>query len=163
MSDREEFLAGGRPEDVLMYFADEAVSGVEALAERGERVDGGVILVVDGEKGRSAFESAVGVDPMQFAKRAMGSEGMVYPDCTGGVCPKVGVPGGGAEGNGESGEGGGEADDTGDDHDARFVFAFAEEQNEEVDGLYQEGDVIHAYVSCTCGEAYSDKWLAGEK
>ena len=48
-------------------------------------------------------------------------------------------------------------------HDTRFVFAFAEEQNEEVEGLYNEGDVIHAYVQCTCGTAYSEKWLAGEK
>lgn len=153
MSDREEFLAGERPEDVLMYFSDEAVSGIEALAERGERVDGGVVLVVDGEKGRSAFQSAVGVDPMQFAKRAMGTEGMVYPDCTGGVCPGVDGPGG--------------ADDAGDeadeDHDARFVFAFAEEQNDEVGGLYAEGDVVHAYAVCNCGQRYSQKWVVGER
>ena len=153
MSDREEFLAGDRPEDVLMYLSDDAVSGIEALAERGERVDGGVVLVVDGEKGRSAFQSAVGVDPMQFAKRAMGTEGMVYPDCTGGVCPSVGGPSGTDDTDDEANE----------DHDARFVFAFAEEQNEEVDGIYNEGDVIHAYVQCTCGTAYSEKWLAGEK
>jgi len=144
MSDREEFLAGERPDDVLMYFSAAAVSGVDALAERGERVDDGAVLVVEGETGRSAFQNAVSVDPMQFAKRAMGTEGDVDPDCTGGVCPAADEGGNG-------------------DHEARFVFAFAEEQNTEVDGIYQEGDVIHAYVSCSCGEAYSEKWLAGER
>ena len=142
MSAREEFLAGDRPEDVFMYFTETAVDDVDTLAAHGERVDGGVVLVVDGDSGRSAFQSATGVDPMGFAKRAMGSEGEVFTDCTGGVCP---------------------ADDGDEPHEARFVFAFAEEQNEEVEGIYTEGDVIHAYVSCSCGEAYSEKWLAGEK
>ncbi|WP_436929049.1 DUF5807 family protein [Halosimplex halobium] len=143
MSDREEFLAGDRPEDVFMYFADDAVSGIDALAGHGERVDDGVVLVVEGDSGRSAFQRATDLDPMAFAKQAMPNEGTVDADATGGVCP--------------------DSDDTEGPHDARFVFAFAEEQNEEVEGLYQEGDVIHAYVQCTCGTAYSEKWLAGEK
>ena len=142
MSDREAFLAGERPEDVLMYFASEAVSGIDALADAGEPVEGGAVLVVEGEQGRSAFQSATGLDPMNFAREAMGTEGVVDADCTGGTCP---------------------AAEDGGDHDARFVFAFAEAQNEEVGGLYAEGDVIHAYVSCSCGQAYSDKWVAGQR
>lgn len=43
------------------------------------------------------------------------------------------------------------------------MFAFAEEQNGEVGGLYAEGEVIHAYVACTCGQRYSDKWVADEQ
>jgi len=146
MTDREEFLAGERPEDVLMYFAEDAVSGIDALADTrtGERVDGGVVIVVDGEEGRGAFQSVTGHDPMQFAQQAMGNEGTVDADCTGGTCPAV-------------------DDDPEDPHVARFVFAFAEEQNEEVGDLYAEGDVVHAYVSCSCGEAYSDKWVVGER
>ncbi|WP_135363554.1 DUF5807 family protein [Halosimplex halophilum] len=143
MSDREEFLAGDRPEDVFMYFADDAVSGIDALAGHGERVDDGVVLVVEGDSGRSAFQRATDLDPMAFAKQAMPNEGIVDADATGGVCP--------------------DSDDTEGPHDARFVFAFAEEQNEDVEGLYNEGDVIHAYVQCSCGTAYSEKWLAGEK
>jgi hypothetical protein len=142
MSDRAAFLAGDRPEDVLLYVAESAVSGIEALADRGERVDDGVVLVVEGERGRRAFERATGLDPMAFARDAMGTDGTVDPGCTGGDCP---------------------ADDGDGDHDARFVFAFAEEQNEEVGGLYAEGDVVHAYVACSCGEAYADKWVAGER
>jgi hypothetical protein len=142
MSDREAFLAGDRPDDVFIYLADDAVSGVDSLAAYGERVAGGTVLVVDGEAGRSAFRSATGVDPMEFAGRAMGTEGAADPDCTGGTCP---------------------ADDGTAPHEARFVFAFAEEQNEAAGDIYAEGDVVHAYVSCSCGEAYSDKWVAGAR
>ena len=146
MTAREEFLAGERPEDVLMYFAADAVSGVDSLADTGtgEHVDGGAVIVVDGEQGRTAFQSVTGHDPMQFAQQAMGTEGTVDADCTGGTCPDADEPD----------EGG---------HTARFVFAFAEEQNEEVGDLYAEGDVVHAYVSCSCGLAYSDKWVVGER
>lgn len=138
-SDRAAFLAGDRPDDVYVFLADDAVSDPDALADYGERVEGGIALVMPGEQARGAFQSAVGVDPMAFAKEAMGTDGDVSEDLTDGVCP-----GDGAE------------------HAVRFVFAFAEAKNEEAGGLYAQGDVIHAYVSCTCGESYSDKWVAGE-
>ena len=139
-SKRDEFLAGERPDDVAFFLHEAAVSGIDALAEKGERTDDGVVLVVPGDTGRAAFQSATGIDPMGFAKEAMGTEGEVSRDLTGGVCP---------EGEGEG-------------HEARLVFAFAEEQNEEVGDLYAEGDVVHAYVACECGERYSEKWVAGE-
>jgi len=150
MDDRRvSFLAGDSPDDVLMYLSETAVSNVETLAKRGERVPGGVVLVVDGERGRAAFERAVGVDPMAFAGTAMRTEGRIDPDCTGGVCPDA-ETGGPVMGN-----------DT--DHSIRFLFAFAEERNEEAGGLYAEGDVVHAYAQCSCGAAYSEKWVAGER
>ncbi|WP_302081707.1 DUF5807 family protein [Salinibaculum rarum] len=139
-SDRAAFLAGDRPEDVLIYLDEAAVSNPDALEAHGERVDDGLVLVLPGDKARSVFQKAAGIDPMAFAKEAMGTEGHIDADCTGGTCP---------EGDG-------------DDHQARFVFAFAEEQNEEVGDLYAEGDVVHAYVSCSCGTAYSDKWVVDE-
>ncbi len=144
MTDRQEFLAGERPEDVLMYFAETAVSDVGSLADtaNGDRVDGGAVIVVDGEQGRSAFQNVTSHDPMQFAQEAMDADGTVDADCTGGVCP---------------------AADSTDTHEARFVFAFAEEQNEQVGDLYAEGDVVHAYVSCSCGQAYSDRWVVGAR
>jgi hypothetical protein len=135
-SKREEFLAGKRPDDVAFFLHEDAVSGIDALVDKGERTDEGVLLVVPGDSGRSAFQSATGIDPMALAEEAMGTESAVDRDLTGGVCPE------------------------GEDHDARIVFAFAEEQNEDVEGLYTEGDVIHAYVACECGERYSEKWLA---
>lgn len=140
-SQREAFLAGERPEDVHIYLHEDAVSNVEALEEYGERVVGGIVLVMDGERARSVFQRATGIDPMGLAQEAMGTEGEVGADCTGGTCPAG-------------------ADDT---HSPQFIFAFAEEQNEDVGGLYAEGDVIHAYVACTCGERYSDKWVAGTR
>ena len=134
---REEFLAGQRPDDVHVYIAADAVSNLDALDAYGERVEDGIVLVMEGERARSVFQQATGIDPMQLAQQAMGTEGTVTRDCTGGTCP---------------------ADDG--SHEPRFIFAFAEEQNEDVGGLYAEGDVIHAYVACSCGEYYSDKWVA---
>ncbi len=137
-SKREAFLAGDRPDDVAFFLHESAVSGIDALAEKGERTDDGVVLVVSGDAGRSAFQSATGIDPMGLAQDAMGTESDVDRNLTGGVCPD------------------------GDDHDARIIFAFAEEQKDDAEGLYTEGDVIHAYVACECGQRYSEKWLARE-
>jgi NADPH-dependent ferric siderophore reductase len=145
MSDREQFLAGERPDDVAFFLHEAAVSGIGALAEQGERTAEGVVLVVDGEAGQQAFQSATGIDPMAFAREAMGTEGRVDRDLTGGTCPD-------SEGDGGDREG----------HQARLIFAFAEAQNEDVEGLYAEGDVVHAYVACECGQRYSEKWLTGE-
>jgi hypothetical protein len=142
--DREAFLAGDRPDDVHVYLDETAVSNPDALESHGERVDGGIVLVLPGETARSLFQQAAGIDPMAFAREAMDTEGEVFPDCTGGICPA-------SDGDGS------------DDHRARFVFAFAEEQNEEAGDLYAEGDVIHAYVACACGERYSEKWVAGQR
>ncbi|WP_336001669.1 DUF5807 family protein [Halorientalis halophila] len=136
---REQFLAGERPDDVLLYFDERAVDGMDRLAKVGESTDDGVVLVLDGEEGRTAFQRATGVDPMTLAQSAMGNEGEITDGCTGGNCP-------------DAAEGG--------DHYARFVFAFAEAENEDVGGLYAEGDVVHAYAQCECGTTYSEKWVA---
>ncbi|WP_436934227.1 DUF5807 family protein [Halovenus marina] len=136
-TDREAFLAGDRPDDVHIYLHEDAVSNVDALESHGERVEAGIVLVLDGDQARSIFQRATGIDPMAFAQDAMDTDGDVDDDCTGGTCPACGA-----------------------DDGARFVFAFAEAQNDDVGGLYAEGDVIHAYVSCECGESYSDKWVA---
>ena len=135
---RAAFLAGDRPDDVALFLSDSFVSD-DRLAEFGDRVDGGVLIVVDGERGRSAFQAATGTGAMEFAKSAMGRESPIDDDLTGGTCP--------------------DADDAG-EHAPQFVFAFAEEQNEDVSGIYADGDVVHAYARCTCGTAYSDRWNA---
>jgi hypothetical protein len=139
MEKREQFLAGERPEDVALFLPDSFVEGDgDGLAQHGEQADDGVVLVVEGDQGRSVFKTATGIDAMGFAKQAMGTEGEISRDLSGGTCPDC-------------------------DGDVEFVFAFAEEQNEEVGGLYAEGDVIHAYAYCDCGTAYSDTWVAGEE
>lgn len=136
----EEFLAGDRPHHVAAYFHGDVLSDAETLAEEryATAVDGGVRIVVPGEAGRAAFESATGIDPMDFAGDAMGADGPIDPSLAAGNCPG-----------------------DGDDHEVRIAFAFAEEQNASAGGLYAEGDVIHAYAQCACGAAYSDKWVAG--
>lgn len=140
--DRREFLDGDRPEEVLLFFAESAVSDLGTLAEHGEAVSRGVSLVLDAERGRSAFEGGTGVDPMTLAGAAMDAEGAIDLESFAGECP--------------------ETDDTdADEHAPRFVFAFAEERNEEVGGIYAEGDVIHAYAVCECGGVYSERWVAG--
>jgi hypothetical protein len=153
MDDIEAFLACERPEDVVLFVADSYVDDVEPLLEYGDRVEGGVLIVVDGERGRNAFHAATGNDAMAFAKRAMGREGTIAPDLTRGRCPD----------REEDADDAGPVWEDAADHETKFTFAFAEEQNEEVDGLYAEGDVIHAYAQCSCGTAYSQKWLAGER
>ncbi|WP_158058799.1 DUF5807 family protein [Halorussus halophilus] len=138
MSKREQFLAGDRVEDVAVFLADSFVDGDGGLASHGEQVEDGVVLVVEGDQGRSVFKTATGMDAMGFAKQAMGTDGDIDHDLAGGTCPDCGSS------------------------EVEFVFAFAEEQNEEVGDLYAEGDVIHAYAYCECGTAYSEKWLAGD-
>ncbi|MFB6269056.1 MAG: DUF5807 family protein [Halobacterium sp.] len=144
MSDYDAYLAGERTDDVALYLSESYVSNVDELADRddAERVGDGVVLVVDGERGRSVFQSITGMSAMDFGSAAMDNPGEVDGDLVGGDCPNA------ADGPG--------------DHDAEFVFSFAEAQNEAVGGLYAEGDVVHAYVYCSCGTAYSDKWVAGE-
>lgn len=139
MSAREAFLAGERPDDVAIYLAEGVVDDPDALAGYGERLEDGVLLVVPGESGRNAFSTATGKDAMAFAKEAMGEEGEIDADLTGGSCPACG------------------------DDEVRIVFAFAEEPNEEVGGIYAEGTVIHAYAQCACGTAFSQRWVAGER
>jgi len=139
---RRAFLDGERPEDVVLYLGETAVSGIDSLAERGERVPGGVALVLPGEQGRSAFRRATGVDAMSFAGTASDREGRVAPDLVTGTCPEA------------EGEGG---------HALAFLLAFVEGENQEVGGVYAEGDVLHAYAACECGTAYSDRWVIGER
>jgi hypothetical protein len=142
------FLAGDRPDDVALFLADAYVDDPETLADRGVRVDGGVVLVVDGERGRRVFSSITGADAMGFAREAGATEGEIAPDLSGGTCPEHDT------GNGETGE---------NSHTAQFVFAFAEGRNEDVGGIYAEGDVIHAYARCDCGAGYSQRWVAGDR
>lgn len=136
---RRAFLDGERPEDVLVFLGEGAVSGIDSLADHGERVEGGLVLVLPGERGRGVFRRATGVDAMRFAGSASDREGTVDPGMTAGDCP-------------EAGDGG---------HALQFLLGFAEEQNAEAGGRYAEGDVLHAYAACKCGVAYSDRWVVG--
>lgn len=142
MSTYEEFLAGERPGHVAVSLSADVVGDLGPLEEYGERIEDGIVLVVPGEEGRSVFKQVTGMEAMQFSQRAMGTTGDVHDDLAGGECPAT------------------HPDEPGADHDVRFVFAFSEEQNEDVGGLYAEGDVVHAYALCECGTAYSDRWLA---
>lgn len=139
MSRLAEFIAGERPEDVAIYLAEDVVDDLGKLADYGEETDAGIVLVVPGESGRNAFSKVAGKDAMAFAKEAMGEEGEIDADLAGGACPACGSD------------------------DGRFTFAFSEEKNEEVGGIYAKGDVIHAYAQCPCGTAFSDRWVAGER
>ncbi|EMA60150.1 hypothetical protein C470_10089 [Halorubrum distributum JCM 13561] len=145
MSNLDEFLAGERLDDVVFYLSDAYLDDDSRLREVGTETDGGVRLILDGETGRSAFQAGTGMGAMEFAKTAMDADGEIARSLDDGACPFAGD------------------DDAADDHEVQFVFAFAEAQNEEVGGLYAEGDVVHAYTHCTCGESYSHKWVIGER
>ena len=135
MSLLDEFLAGERLDDVALFLTHDYLDSEGTLAEHGEEVADGVVLVVDGERGRSLFKSGTGMDAMEFAKQAMDSDGVIDRDLGGATSP--------------------------DGADIQFIFAFAEAQNEEVGGIYAEGDVIHAYAYSTDGTAFSDRWVVG--
>lgn len=136
-TDREAFLSGERTSDVHIFLHEDSVSDIEALESYGERIDDGIALVMDGEQARDVFQKSTGIDPMALAQEAMKTDGDVSHQCADATCP-------------DEGDGG--------EHTPKFIFAFAEEQNEEVGGIYAEGPVIHAYVACDCGVRYSDKW-----
>ena len=140
MSKHAEFLAGERLDDVLFFLHEDAVSNPEALADYAERTDDGHVLVLPGDSGRSAFQSTTGIDPMGLAQQAMQTEGVVHDDLTDSNCPVA-------------------EEEPEENHTTKLVFAFAEAQNEAVGDIYAEGDIVHAYAVCTCGERYSDKWV----
>ena len=152
MSKLDEFLAGERLDDVVFYVSDAYLDDDSRLRSVGTETDGGVRLILDGETGRSAFQAGTGMGAMEFAKTAMGADGEIARTLDDGACPFASDGDGGDAGEGPDG-----------DHGIRFVFAFAEAQNEEVGGLYAEGDVVHAYAHCTCGESYSHKWVIGDR
>ena len=139
-----EFLAGDRLEDVAIYINDSQLGDDHNLGSAGEVVENGIVIVIPGDNGRAAFQKATGIGAMEFAKEAMGRDGEIESTIAGGVCPD------------DSGE-------NADTHTIEFVLSFAEAQNEEVGGMYEEGDVIHAYAHCSCGVNFSHKWLAGSR
>lgn len=144
MSELDEFLAGERLDDVVLFISDVFLDADSRLRNVGTETDDGVRVVVDGESGRSAFEAGTGMDAMGFAQKAMSTEGDVARSLDGGECPR--------------------ADEHPDEeHAVEFVFAFAEAENQEVGGLYAEGDVVHSYAHCACGENYSHKWVVGAR
>jgi len=142
MSNLTEFLRGERLDDVAIFLTEEYLTDQGKMPKVGDRVDNGYVLVVDGDEGRRAFQAGTGMDAMDFAGRAMDTDGEIDADLGGGVCPDR------------------QPDEN---HQADFVFAFAEAQNEGVGGIYEEGDVIHAYAHCTCGVSYSDRWVVGDR
>jgi hypothetical protein len=137
MGKLEEFLAGERLDDVAIFLPDDQLDAEGRLAALGEPVEGGVALVVDGERGRRVFNAGTGLELMEFARAAMGEEARIDRDLTGAETPDGG--------------------------DVEFVFAFAEAENEEVGDIYAEGDVVHAYAKSSGGAAFSDRWVIGRE
>ncbi|NLV03360.1 DUF5807 family protein [Haloferax volcanii] len=141
MSKVAEYLAGERLDDVALYLTHEYLDSQGKLPNMGVEVENGYVLVVPGDDGRRAFAAGTGMDAMEFAQTAMGNDGDIDDDLSGGTCPEAA-----AEEN----------------HEVKFIFSFAEAQNEEVGGIYEEGDVVHAYAKCTCGTTYSDRWVVDD-
>jgi len=144
MSNRSAFLDGERHDDVALFLTESYLDSEGKLPKMGETVDSGYVLVVPGDDGRRAFAAGTGLEAMEFARGAMETRGHVSRALDGGECPR-------RETDAEA------------SHEVEFVFAFSEERNAEVGGLYARGDVIHAYAHCTCGASYSDKWVVGEE
>ncbi|KAB1193012.1 hypothetical protein GJR96_05975 [Haloferax sp. MBLA0076] len=142
MSKVAEYLAGERLDDVALFLTHEYLDSEGKLPNMGEEVENGYILVVPGDDGRRAFAAGTGMDAMEFAQTAMGNDGDIDHDLSSGTCPDA-------------------APD--ENHEPKFIFSFAEAQNEEVGGIYEDGDVVHAYAKCTCGATYSDRWVVDDE
>ncbi len=155
MSKLDEFVAGERTDDVALFLTHDYLDDEGKIANYGEDVEDGVVLVVPGDDGRRMFAAGTDMDAMNFAQNAMNRDGHIDRDLGGGVCPELEEAG---EEAADEGSDDGEAPE--DEHHVTFIFAFAEEQNDEVGGVYAEGDVIHAYAQCVCGAQYSDRWVA---
>ena len=149
MSKLAAFLAGERHDDVALFLTEAYLDSQGKLPKMGETVESGYVLVVPGDDGRRAFAAGTGMDAMEFAQGAMETRGHISRDLDGGECPAAGQ---------ET-----DAVEETSDHDVEFIFAFSEEHNEDVGGLYARGPVVHAYAHCACGESYSDKWVVGEE
>ncbi|MFP4626256.1 MAG: DUF5807 family protein [Natronomonas sp.] len=149
----ESFLEGGRPDHVGIFLHESAVDSVETFVDRdlGVRLETGVVLVLPGPAGRKLFHRATGLEAMTFAGGAMKTEGVIVNDLTGGSCPD-------ASGDGNADENDGSRTD----HEAKFIFAFVEAENEDAGGIYADGPVLHAYAACECGTTYSDRWVVAE-
>lgn len=134
MSDRlAAFVRGDRPDDVAVYFADE-YADTDSLANRGQRVDGGVAVVLAGAKGRHLFERITGLEAMAFARATGDRSGSIAAGLTAAQCPAG----------------------TGPDHGLQFLLAFVQPRTPEAGGRYAEGDVLHAYAACRCGTTFSE-------
>lgn len=145
----QSFLEGNRPSDVAVFLHESIVDSVASFVDRdlGVRRDDGVVLVLPGDAGRTAFRRATGLEAMKFAGEAMDTQGKIDDDVAGGTCPNV-----------PSDEDTAETERPDTDHEVRFVFAFVEAENVEAGGIYAEGPVLHAYAGCECGTTYSDRW-----
>ncbi|WP_336021553.1 DUF5807 family protein [Halobellus salinisoli] len=166
MSKLEEFLAGERHEDVALFLTEAYLDSQGKLPKMGETVESGYVLVVPGDDGRRAFSAGTGMDAMEFARGAMAERGHISRTLDGGECPEAAAETDdddvdAAETDADDSDA--DESDSVDDHEVEFIFAFSEEQNEEVGGLYERGEVVHAYAHCECGASYSDKWVVGEE
>ncbi|MFB6254969.1 MAG: DUF5807 family protein [Halobacteriaceae archaeon] len=138
MAAYDEFLAGNRPNDIALYFANSFLDNPENLSDYGVSVANGVILIVDGSTGRSIFNEVTGMQPMQFAQRAMQTSGSIESSLTSAECPNSTAS---------------------NNHFIKFLFAFVEEEKNNIDGIYDQGDVMHVYAFCSCDTAFSDRWV----
>ena len=164
MTDLAAFLAGDRPDDVVLYLSDVFLDDDSRLRDVGTETDDGVRLVLDGETGRDAFAAGTGMDAMSFAGDAMGTSGTIAESLDAGTCPsKDTTPDADTDTTPDADTADSTPATADETHAVRFVLAFAEEQNEEVGGRYADGDVIHAYAHCACGERYADNWVVGDR
>jgi hypothetical protein len=144
MNTIDAFLRGDRHDDVALYLSDSVLDTGSSLYEIGDSRGEGVLVVVPGEKGRSAFQAGTGMEAMEFAGTAMDRTGDIAATLDAGSCPDAGT-------------------ETVNGHAVEFIFAFTEPENPEVGGLYADGDVLHAYAHCSCGASYSHKWVIGDR
>ncbi|MFC6725952.1 DUF5807 family protein [Halobium palmae] len=80
MSKLDEFLAGERLEEVALFLTHDYLDDEGKIANYGEDVEDGVVLVVPGDDGRGMFAAGTGMDAMEFAQSAMGDAGEIHAD-----------------------------------------------------------------------------------
>ena len=137
MNSYDEFLAVNRHDDIVLFLSEHVVDEHSAIRDQALSVETGCVLTISGTRAQQIVESAIGMGPMAFAKKAMGTRVHVDRELKDAACP-----------SGHT------------DHETEFILAFSEAENQAVGGLYAQGPVIHAYTQCSCGALAADKWVA---
>jgi hypothetical protein len=134
-----QFVAGNRPEHVMLFQRDGTGPLSDNAQELGHEVADGTVIVAPAVMAQEIVSEVLSPSPTEFTDRAREREGEIESFLTAGTCPDAG------EDDGK--------------HLLEQLFAFVQPEDQSLGEMYAKGDVMHAYAQCSCQAHYSDKWV----